>query len=398
MDRDSKLLVLGDAAKHDVCTAGCGPARPRRTRAADIAPQVITQAFTSDGRAVSLFKVLQTNACAYDCAYCANRASRSCRRTAFKPEELANLFIDFHRRRYVDGLFLSSAITGSPARTMEDMLKTVELVRLKHGFKGYVHLKVLPGAPLDYVRRAVELADRCSVNMEAPTESALHRIASKKTLSSDVISRMHMIKQAAREGLLRAGQSTQLVIGAAGETDREILNAVTALYRDVGLRRVYFSAFEPVPETPLEEHAPTPPMREHRLYQVDWLLRRYDGAFAPDDIVLDAGGFLSLQLDPKVAIALRRPERFPVEVNAASHQELLRVPGIGRTSADRILRARGERGFTSLDQLRRLGVVVSRAAPFVLLDGRLQGNPRAFAERCAARGGEAQLSLPMPAW
>jgi len=397
MDRDSKLVVLGDAAKHDVCTTGCGPVR-RRPRAADIAPQVITQAYTSDGRAVSLFKVLQTNACVYDCAYCANRASRGCRRTAFKPEELASLFIDFHRRKYVDGLFLSSAISASPARTMEDMLKTAELVRLKHGFKGYLHLKVLPGAPPDYVQRAVELADRCSVNMEAPTESALHRIASKKTLSSDVISRMHLIKQSAREGLLRAGQSTQLVVGAAGETDREILSAVTALYRDVGLRRAYYSVFEPVPDTPLEDHAPTAPVREHRLYQVDWLLRRYENAFAPDEIVLDDAGFLPLRLDPKVAIALRRPERYPVEVNRASRRQLLRVPGIGTTSAERILRARAERRFTSLEQLRRLGVVVGRAAPFLLLDGRLQGNPKAFAESCLARAGELQLSLPMPAW
>jgi len=396
MDRDGKLLLLGRAARHDVCAAGCGPPRPKR-RLREIAPHVITQALTADGRAVSLFKVLQSNACQFDCAYCASRASRSCRRTAFAPEELADLFMDFRRRGYVQGLFLSSAVCGSAARSMEQMLKTAELVRLKHGFKGYLHLKVLPGAPFDCVERAVELADRCSVNMEAPTESALHRIASKKALFSDVVSRMQMVRRAAGEGLMRAGQSTQLVVGAAGETDREILTAVTALYRDVGLRRVYYSAFEPVADTPLQDHAPTAPAREHRLYQVDWLLRRYDDSYSPADIVLDGAGLLPLGLDPKVAIALRRPEWFPVEVNRARRRDLLRVPGIGTASAERIVRARREHRFTSPDELRGLGVVLKRAAPFLLVNGQAQGDRRAFAERRLARRADTQLPLPMPA-
>jgi len=281
---------------------------------------------------------------------------------------------------------------------MGDMLATAEILRERYAFTGYIHLKVLPGAPYACVERAVDLADRVSVNMEAPTAAQLARIAPDKHMFGDVVQRMQWIRRAAaaREGLMRAGQSTQLIVGAGRETDREILNAVNALYRDVGLRRAYFSGFQPVSDTPLAEQAPAPPMREHRLYQVDWLLRRYAGVYAMGDIAFAPDGNLPLGLDPKVAIALGQRARFPVEVNRADYADLLRVPGIGPRSAQRIVRERRAGRFAQLDELRRLGVVVRRAAPFLLINGRAQGDVDAFARRAvSALREDQQLALPL---
>ena len=391
MDTLEKLTVLGSAARFDVCTASCCGARGAQSgpppEARDVGARAITRACLASGKTVSLLKILQTNACRHNCLYCANRADRRHRRTRFRPEELAALFMDFHRRNYVQGLFLSSGVEGSPERAMADMLTTAEIVRSKYGFTGYIHLKVLPGAPYDCVERAVELADRVSVNIEAPTEARLSRIAPDKHLPGDVVQRMHWIKRAAggREGLMSAGQSTQLVVGAGRETDREILTTVNALYRDVGLRRAYFSAFYPISDTPLEEQPPAPPMRQHRLYQVDWLLRRYSGVYAPNEIIFDHGGNLPLDVDPKIAIALRQRERFPVEVNRADYAELLRVPGIGPKSARRIVRERTRHCFAELTELRRVGVTVRRAAPFLLINGRAQGDIETFAAECVGQ-------------
>jgi putative DNA modification/repair radical SAM protein len=398
MDSGEKLAVLGSAALFDVCTGSCGgPARPRNAPPAGIGASVIYPAALPDGRTVSLFKVLQTNACRHNCLYCANRADRGVRRTQFQPEELAALFMDFHRRGYVQGLFLSSAVAGSPERTMADMLTTAEIVRRRYGFAGYLHLKVLPGAPYDCVERAVELADRVSVNMEAPTEAQLTRIAPDKHMPGDVVQRMHWIKRAAsRAGLMTAGQSTQFVVGAGRETDRELLTSVTALYRDVGLRRAYFSAFEPIADTPLAEQQPAPPMREHRLYQADWLLRRYSGVYALGDIVFEDDGDLALDMDPKLAIALRQRAHFPIEINRADYAELLRVPGIGPKSARRIVVQRRVHRFGDVAELRRVGVAVRRAAPFVLINGRAQGDAEALARREQTKSpGDRQLVLPV---
>ncbi|MHC4917025.1 MAG: radical SAM protein, partial [Planctomycetota bacterium] len=356
-------MLLSTAARFDVC-ATCGPAS--QADPSDIFSHAITRIFRPDGSTFAVFKVLMTDACQYDCLYCANRAGGRCARHAFTPDELSSTFMDLHQRGLVSGLFLSSGIRGSPGETMADMLTAAEILREKHRFDGYLHLKVLPGAPYDCVERAVELADRVSVNMEAPTQRALDRLATRKQLSADIIQRMHWIRRAAEragEDALKSGQTTQFVVGPAGESDREILNSVVALRRSVGLSRAYFSAFSPVDGTPLAGEPPTPELRQHRLYQAEWLLREY--RFDLSEICFDPGGRLSLDVDPKVAFALSNLDRFPVEVNTAGRGDLLRVPGIGPRSLARLLAARRERRITSLGELRRLGVVVRRAAPFL---------------------------------
>jgi putative DNA modification/repair radical SAM protein len=399
MDTLDKLAALGSAARFDVCAAGCGGAAKRKpiSPLGDIGARAIFHARLSGGKTVPLLKILQTNACRHNCLYCANRAERAHQRVHFEPDELASLFMDLYHHGYVQGLFLSSGVASSPARTMAEMLTTAEILRHRCGFRGYIHLKVLPGAPYDCVERAVELANRVSVNMEAPTEGQLTRIAPDKHMPGDVIQRMHWIRQAAtrREGAMSAGQSTQFVVGAGRETDRELLTAATALYRDVNLRRAYFSAFEPIADTPLGEQPPAPPMREHRLYQTDWLLRCYAGAYSLGDIVFGDDGKLPLEVDPKLAIALRRPERFPVEVNRADLIELLQVPGIGPKSARSIIRARKANRLSDLQELRRMGVVVRRAAPFVLINGCAQGSVETLTREQISRMSEdRQLSLP----
>lgn len=366
-----KLTLLSTAARFDLC-ATCGPVS--QVVADDTFANSITRLFRPDGSTFAVLKVLMSDACHYDCLYCANRAERPFRRHAFTPDELASNFMDLRDRDLVSGLFLSSGIHGSPAASMADMLTAVEILREKNRFSGYVHLKVLPGAPYDCIERAVELADRVSVNMEAPAQRNLDRLATKKSLSTDIIQRMQWIRKAAEHagpGKLKSGQCTQFVVGPAGESDREILNSVEALRRSVGLRRAYFSAFSPVPDTPLEGEPLTPPLRQHRLYQTQWLLRDY--GFQLADICFDENGKLPIDTDPKVASALRNLHRFPVEVNRATQQELLRVPGIGPRSARRLLAARRRGRITSLNDLRNLRVTVRRAAPFLLCDGRRVG-------------------------
>jgi len=399
MDTFDKLLTLGSAARFDVCAAGCGGASKRKPTSplGDIGVRAIFHARVSGGKSVPLLKILQTNACRHNCLYCANRAERGHRRIRFQPDELASLFMDLQSRGHVQGLFLSSGVEGSPARTMAEMLTTAEILRHRYGFAGYIHLKVLPGAPYDCVERAVELANRVSVNMEAPTEGQLTRIAPDKHMPGDVIQRMHWIRQAAsrRDGAMSAGQSTQFIVGAGRETDRELLTAATALYRDVNLRRAYFSAFEPIADTPLEEQPPAPPMREHRLYQTDWLLRCYVGAYSLGEIVFNDAGNLPLEVDPKLAIALRQPERFPIEVNRADFIELLRVPGIGPKSARSIVRERKTGRISDLQELRRKGVVARRAAPFLLINGCAQGSVETLTrEHLCQLSDDRQLSLP----
>ncbi len=363
---EDKLVLLSTAAEYDLCSDSCGPPVNR------FAPSV-TRLLLPNGGTLAVLKVLMTDACQYRCYYCANRADRRCQRHSFRPEELVTSFMDLHQRGLVNGLFLSSGVRGSAASTMQEMLTAVEALRQRHQFRGYVHLKILPGSPYDTVERAVDLADRVSVNMEAPTQKALDHLSSDKALAEDVITRMHWIKQAAERtgGKLKAGQTTQFVVGVAGESDREILNASEGLRRSVGLRRSYFSAFRPITDTPLAGEPPAPPMRQHRLYQADWLLRYYD--FDLGEIAFDQAGHLPLALDPKLAFALRHLHDYPLEVNRATRAELLRVPGIGLRSVERILAARQSAKLTSLDELRALGAVSRRAAPFLLVGGRQEG-------------------------
>jgi len=365
LDTAEKVDILGGAAQYDICR-GCGGTA---SRVRDDVGRWIYPAVRPDGRKIALLKVLFTNACDNDCAYCVNRRDRNTRRVGFRAPELARLFERLQRRGLVQGLFLSSGICNSPDRMMERMIITTEIIRFKHRFRGYVHLKILPGASFSIVERAVQLADRVSINLEAPNASRLSRITTKKDIEHDILTRMKWADKCIQEKTgSRTTQTTQFVVGASEESDHEILETAVGLYQEMHLKRAYFSAFQPVPDTPLEHHAATPPLREHRLYQADFLLRQYDFRFG--ELVFDGNGNLPSYADPKSAWAHRHPELFPVEVNQASREELLRVPGIGPISADRIVSLRTKGSFRSLRDLRGLRVVTSRVAPFILLNGK----------------------------
>ncbi|MDZ7260830.1 MAG: putative DNA modification/repair radical SAM protein [candidate division KSB1 bacterium] len=368
MDSLQKINILGQAAQYDLCGSyqcTCPP-RARGPFGRWIYPAVMP-----DGKTILLLKVLMSNFCENDCYYCFNRYSRDFQRISFQPEELAKLFMDLYYRRQVQGLFLSSAVCGSVNRTMEQMIKTAELLRLKYKFRGYIHLKILPGASFDYVLRATQLADRVSVNLEAPNPERLAKLTTKKELVRDILTPMkwiHGLQQ--QEEHQRLSQTTQFVVGAAGESDQEILRTTDWLYRKLGLTRAYYSAFQPVKDTPLENHPATPLMREHRLYQTDFLFRRY--GFRLEEISFDDQGNLPIDKDPKLVWALKHPERFPVEINQAAKEDLMRVPGIGPITANRIIKNRLKNKFSDLTELKGLGVVVKRAAPFILIKGKVQ--------------------------
>jgi predicted DNA-binding helix-hairpin-helix protein len=367
MDAIEKLDSLGAGAQDDLCGAsgaGSGSDRKRTTLNRWIYPAVLP-----GGKTIRLLKVLQTNACQNDCAYCPTRASAQLQRIAFGPQELAAFFMDMLNRGLVSGLFLSSGIAGGAPHTMDRLLATAEIVRRRHGFLGYLHLKVMPGAEFAQVAAAVRLADRVSLNLEAPNADGLARIAKGKDFDDGLLARMAWIHRLTSEGVgAPGGQTTQFVVGAAGETDHDILSTTSRLYRQIHLRRAYFSAFRPVPGSPLEELPPTPTIRQQRLYQADFLFRQY--GFGLDELVFDGQGHLPLATDPKLLWASRHPERFPLEINTASREELLRVPGIGPTSADRLVRLRREGRLRRADVLAASGASQARALPYLLLDGR----------------------------
>ena len=366
-DASQRIEILGRAAQYDVCGEACGT---EASRVRDNLGRWIYPAVMPDGTRVNLLKVLLTNVCEKNCAYCANRIGRDTRRISLSPDELARLFDQMVHRDLVKGLFLSSGISGTAARTMDRMIATVELIRERYHFDGYVHLKLLPGATRAQVERAGQIAHRVSVNLEAPNIQRLGQIAPRKT-RDEVLNPMRWASEFIKRGEGRwapAGQTTQFVVGAADESDREILTTTSQLYAKLDLHRVYFSAFQPVPGTPLEGHPFTPGWREHRLYQCDFLFRLY--SFDLDELVFDDDGQLPRDADPKTMWAQAHPEFFPVEINGAPRQDLLRVPGIGPSSAGRISRARRESRFRTLYHLRKTGAIVRRAAPFILLDGK----------------------------
>ena len=368
MEAEDKLKVLVASAKFDVC----GYSGVHQNVSSPL--NFIHRAALPGGGSVCLFKVLLTNTCVNDCGYCVNQVGRDSLRTAFKPEELARMFMELHRKRLVQGLFLSSAIAGNASRTMESMINTVEILRHKYEYKGYIHLKILPGASFDCVEAGCKLASRVSVNMEAPTAQYLAKLSSKKDIYNGILEPMKWVKQliATNERLVPSGQTTQFVVGAAGETDRDLLHTTEALYREISLRRAYFSAFQPVARTRLEGLRPTPPIREHRLYQTDWLLRVY--GFSPQEVelALNETGNLPLRKDPKLTIAEKQPWLFPLDINKASYDELLRVPGIGPISAQRIVEVRKDHSIFSMEQLRKMRVVTRRAAPYIWFKGMLE--------------------------
>jgi predicted DNA-binding helix-hairpin-helix protein len=321
------------------------------------------------GGSFRLLKVLQTNICEFDCFYCEHRASRDVPRTYVSPDEMAGTFIQLHRKGLVDGLFLSSGITQRIDAMQERMVQTAEILRTRYHFDGYVHLKILPGTSRAAVERTIQLANRVSLNLEAPTPEHLMFLSRKKDFQDGILTRMRWINQLKQEfpQSIPAGQITQFVVGAAGETDYHLLKTTQHLYREMGVRRAYFSAFTPVSGTPLDHLPPTRLLRQHRLYQADWLIRFYGFRF--EEIPLTPEGNLMLRVDPKSAWALSHPEEFPLEVNKASYDQLIRVPGIGPTSARRIVHARLQGTLRNPEGLRTLGVF-RRAFPYLLLMGK----------------------------
>lgn len=381
MELLEKLGILADSAKYDASCASSGSNRGGRgTGAAH--QSGVCHSWTADGRCVSLLKILMTNECVYDCAYCVNRRSNDSPKAILTPDEIAGLTFEFYKRNYIEGLFLSSGITGNPDRTMELMLEAVRKLRQEFRFNGYVHMKVIPGASQELIDKAGLWADRVSVNIELPTDKSLRLLAPGKTRDTVLKPMSRLARQIAAHKDERrsiksspayapAGQSTQMIIGATPETDREIIKLSEALYGKLALKRVYYSAFVPVMKDNRLPALVNPPLlREHRLYQADWLLRFY--GFTADELLDERRPQLDLDFDPKTAWALGNLDKFPLEVNRASYEEILRVPGIGVTSAKRILRAR-RAGPLALDDLKKLGVVMKRAVYFVTAGGKYGG-------------------------
>ncbi len=373
MNREEKLKLLARAAQYDLCAPTCSTnttactETPNRHAADDLSHWLYPAALPN-GKHIALLKVLQSNMCDNNCLYCGMRRSRNVERCAFSSDELAASFDQLVQRGVAKGLFLTSAVCDSAARTQERMIATVELVRFRYGFDGYIHLKLLPGCEPAMIERAVQLADRVSVNLEAPNGERLRKLSGDKQFERDLMQPIYWVRRLLnQQSAARADITTQFVVGPAGESDHEILSTVERLHRDYGLSRAYFSAFKPVVDTPLETLPATPLWRQNRLYQSDYLFRFY--GFTLQDLPFDGGGNLCGDVDPKMAWARRHPEFFPVEVNRASREELLRVPGIGPRSVARILYQRGRGKFRYLEDLRSLGAVASRAAPFLLFDG-----------------------------
>ncbi len=381
MELLDKLNILADAAKYDAACTSSGLDRSGRPGTiGSTALAGCCHSFSADGRCISLLKVLQTNFCVYDCQYCVNRRSNDVPRAAFTPEELCELTMGFYRRNYIEGLFLSSAVIRDPDYTTELMIKTLRILREERRFGGYIHAKAIPGADPRLTRRLGLLADRLSVNIELPSSASLALLAPDKKKEA-ILTPMGQISEgiaASRQELAvyrhaprfaPAGQSTQMIVGATPESDRHILTLTQALYDRYQLKRVFYSAYMPVsPLVPVPEDYQPPLLREHRLYQADWLLRYYH--FRAEEILDESQPDLDPRMDPKCCWALRHLEFFPVEVNRADYEALLRVPGLGVRSARRILRARRV-GPLSFEGLKRLGVVLKRAQYFLTCSGRM---------------------------
>lgn len=433
----SKLKILADSAKYDVSCSTSGVKRKNTGRMGNAANAGICHSWSADGRCISLLKVLFTNKCVYDCQYCVNRRTVDTQRASFEPEELAELTMEFYRRNYIEGLFLSSGVEVSPDYTAERILRCLSILRYEYGFAGYIHAKIIPGVSQELTHAIGMVADRLSVNIELPTEESLQRLAPQKK-SKAIFTPMKqitntLIEQKSLKGPGRmfkgqnlnnpsnylqpggkefiqtegcnadigdgslwqagntngnllikeprykykekfapAGQTTQMIIGAGTETDSQIIKTSESLYRSFKMKRVYFSAYIPVSDSPLLPSVFTaPPLgREHRLYQADWLLRFY--GFTADEMFTDAEPNLDLDLDPKITWALRNINLFPIEVNKASMEELLRIPGIGSTSALRIIRQR-KVSSVKYEDLKKMGVVLKRARFFLTCSGKYYG-------------------------
>lgn len=396
MDTLDKLQILADAAKYDVACTSSGvdrdaaPGRLGSTMCAGMC-----HSFSADGRCITLLKVLFTNVCVYDCAYCVNRCSNDIPRAAFDPRELAELVIGFYRRNFIEGLFLSSGVLGSPDYTTELIIESLRILREEHSFRGYIHAKTVPGTSPELVERLGRLADRLSVNMELPSHESLKYLCPNKTREGILDSmrqiresicedketralmrkgRVYMAERTPRRGtraFAPAGQSTQMIIGATPENDCQILTLSSALYKTMAMKRVFFSAYLSVnDDIRLPRQDAVQLDREHRLYQADWLMRFY--RFDVEELIDEDRPFLDLDIDPKTSWALRHLERFPVEVNAADFDTLLRIPGVGVKGAKAIIKARKSVALEE-SHLRKLGVAFKRARYFITCKGRYQG-------------------------
>ncbi|WP_028958591.1 putative DNA modification/repair radical SAM protein [Sulfitobacter sp. 20_GPM-1509m] len=375
-----KLAILSDAARYDAsCASSGGTKRNSRdgTGLGSNEGSGICHAYTPDGRCISLLKILMTNFCIYDCAYCVNRVSSNTPRARFTPEEVVSLTIEFYRRNYIEGLFLSSGIIQSPDKTMEDMVQIARLLRERENFRGYIHLKTIPDAAPELIAAAGLYADRLSINVELPTEAAVAAYAPEKNPATiraamqDVKAGRAASKDRSHSGkrppkFAPAGQSTQMIVGADGSNDATILGQANSLYGNYGLKRVYYSAFSPIPDSSAKLPLVQPPLvREHRLYQADWLLRFY--GFSVDEITgVTQAGNLDLEMDPKLAWAIAHRGLFPLDVQRASRDLLLRVPGFGVRTVNRILSTRRHRDLRYAD-LQRMGALLKKARPFITL-------------------------------
>lgn len=416
MDTTAKLALLADAAKYDVACTSSGIDRDAHMGALGNATAAgICHSFSADGRCITLLKVLFTNVCVFDCAYCASRCSNDVPRASFRPRELADLTMEFYRRNYIEGLFLSSGVLKSPDYTTERIIECLRILREEYGFRGYIHAKAVPGTSPDLLAALGLLADRISVNMELPSSESLALLCPNKTRDS-IVAPMRQIREGIAEdrdtrALMRhdacymaqrrparktrafapAGQSTQMIIGATPETDFQILNLSSSLYKTMHMKRVFFSAYLSVNEDGrLPQGNAVQLDREHRLYQADWLMRFYK--FDAAELIDEGQPFLATDIDPKANWAINHLDRFPIEVNTAPYEELLRVPGIGVRGAKAIV---GARRATALGEaeLRKLGVAYKRARFFITCRGRYQGHGARFDKESL----HAQLAAPIQA-
>ncbi|QTA37711.1 putative DNA modification/repair radical SAM protein [Thermosipho ferrireducens] len=390
MDLIEKLKILSSAAKYDVtCSSSGSTGKRQKNGVGNTSINGICHSWTSDGRCISLLKVLFSNICIYDCAYCINRVSNNTKRATFKIDELVNLTVNFYKRNYIEGLFLSSAIFRNPDYTMEQMLRVIKKLRIEEKFNGYIHLKIIPGADLKLIKEAGLYADRLSVNIELPSEKSLKLLAPQKKkeniikpmnfVGKNILSNIEERKKYKKVPLFSpAGQTTQLIVGASSESDFQILKLAEKMYKNIHLKRVYYSAFVPVTKDSRLPKTTPPLKRENRLYQADFLLRLYK--FSVNEILNESEQFLDEDLDPKTTWALRNYQYFPLEITKASYEELLRVPGIGIKSARIIIKAR-KYSRISFEELKNIGVVLKRAKYFITCHGKYLENTPLSPER-----------------
>ena len=366
MDLNTKLTILADSAKYDASCSSSGSTR-KNTGLGNAAYAGICHSFSSDGRCISLLKILMTNSCIYDCKYCINRKSNNIKRAIFTPEEICNITINFYKRNYIEGLFLSSGIIKNPNYTMELIINTITLLRKKYHFSGYIHAKTIPGASDAIIKKLGLLVDRLSVNIELPTESSLKLLAPNKKLDN-TYNAMDYISKSRSKKFAPAGQSTQMIIGADKETDYTIMKNSENMYNKYKLKRVFYSAYIPVNTDKLLPALKLPPLkRENRLYQADWLIRFYN--FKVNDLLDKDNQNFNILLDPKADYALRHISEYPKEINTCTYNELLKIPGIGVTGAKRIITSRKK--FTiNFNDLKNMGIVLKRAKYFITCNGK----------------------------